>query len=221
MIFEAEDGQPLATRSILKGQSISADRIPPLLAAAVTAIEDRRFYQHGGVDFRAIARAAWHDLTGHQLEGGSTITQQLARRLYLSPERTLTRKVQEVVLAIWLELRFSKNEILARYLNTTYFGDGAYSADSAALRYFGKSTQQLSLSEAAMLAGLIRAPSAKLWVPDHAKDRRFSGDCGARRGHILSATCRGVWPPHRTISPRPAVLLSAFSPSPLYAGRPA
>ena len=158
-VFEAEDGRPFATRGILKGQGISADRIPPLLASAVTAIEDRRFYQHGGIDLRAIVRAAWHDLAGRSLQGGSTITQQLARRLYLTPERTLKRKVQEAVLAEWLELRLSKNRILARYLNTAYFGDGAYGADSAALRYFGKSAQQLSLSEAAMLAGLIKAPS--------------------------------------------------------------
>ncbi len=180
MIFEAENGQPVATRSILKGQNISADRIPPLLAGAVTAIEDRRFYQHNGVDFRAITRAAWHDLTGRQLEGASTITQQLARRLYLSAKRSVRRKVQEAALAIWLELRFSKDEILARYLNTTYFGDGAYGVASAALRYFGKSAQELSLSEAAMLAGLIRAPS------ELAPDRNLA-HAQARASVVLNA----------------------------------
>ena len=159
MVFEADDGRPFAMRGILKGQGIAAERIPTLLASAVTAVEDRRFYQHGGIDLRAITRAAWHDLTGRRLEGGSTITQQLARRLYLSPDRTLRRKVQEALLAEWLDLAWSKNEILADYLNTAYFGDGAYGADSAAQRYFGKSAQQLSLSEAAMLAGLIKAPS--------------------------------------------------------------
>ena len=159
IIFEGEDGRPFATRGILKGQGIAADHIPPLLAKAVVAIEDRRFYDHGGIDIRSITRAAWHDATGRSLQGGSTITQQLARRLYLTPERTLKRKVQEAVLAEWLELRLSKNRILARYLNTAYFGDGAYGADSAALRYFGKTAQELSLSEAAMLAGLIKAPS--------------------------------------------------------------
>jgi 1A family penicillin-binding protein len=159
MVFEDEEGRPFATRGILKGHSISADQVPPVLASAVTAIEDRRFYQHGGLDLRAMTRAAWHDLTGRKLEGGSTIAQQLARRLYLSPERTLKRKVQEAALAMWLNLRFSKNEILARYLNTVYFGDGAYGVDSGALRYFGKNAQQLSLKEAALLAGLIRAPS--------------------------------------------------------------
>jgi penicillin-binding protein 1A len=159
MVFEGEDGRAFATRGILKGQGISDGQIPPVLASAVTAIEDRRFYQHGGIDLRAMTRAAWHDLTGRRLEGGSTITQQLARRLYLSPDRTLKRKVQEAALAEWLDLARSKNKILADYLNTAYFGDGAYGADSAAQRYFGKSAQQLSLSEAAMLAGLIKAPS--------------------------------------------------------------
>ncbi len=157
--FEGEDGRPFATRGILKGQGIAADHIPPLLAMAVVAIEDRRFYDHGGVDMRAITRAAWHDVSGRSLQGGSTITQQLARRLYLTPERSLKRKMQEAVLAEWLELRLPKNRILARYLNTAYFGDGAYGADSAALRYFDKNAQELSLSEAAMLAGLIKAPS--------------------------------------------------------------
>jgi 1A family penicillin-binding protein len=159
IIFEGEDGRPFATRGILKGKAIVADHIPPQLAKAVVAIEDRRFYDHGGIDMRAITRAAWHDATGHSLQGASTITQQLARRLYLTPDRTLKRKVQEAVLAEWLDLRYSKNEILARYLNTAYFGDGAYGADSAAQRYFGKNATELSLSEAAMLAGLIKAPS--------------------------------------------------------------
>jgi 1A family penicillin-binding protein len=159
MVFDGEDGQPFATRGILKGQAITADHLPPLLAKAVVAIEDRRFYDHGGIDLRAIVRATWNDATGHNLQGASTITQQLARRLYLTPDRTLKRKVQEAALAEWLELRYSKNEILARYLNTAYFGDGAYGAASAAQRYFGKTAQQLSLGEAAMLAGLIKAPS--------------------------------------------------------------
>jgi penicillin-binding protein 1A len=180
MIFDGQDGHPFATRGILKGQNLSAKQVPPVLADAVTAIEDRRFYQHGGVDLRAMTRAAWHDVSGHRLEGGSTITQQLARRLYLSPDRTLKRKVQEAALALWLEFRFPKKEILARYLNTVYFGDGAYGADSAALRYFGESTQQLSLSEAAMLAGLIRAPS------ELEPDRNLAG-ARARANVVLDA----------------------------------
>jgi 1A family penicillin-binding protein len=160
LVIEADDGRPFATRGIFKGEKISAERVPPVLSRAVTAIEDRRFYQHSGVDLLATMRAMWHDLVGHRLEGASTITQQLARNLYLSPERTLRRKVQEAVIAVWLEFHLSKEETLARYLNTVYFGDSAYGADAAAKRYFGKNAQELTLSEAAMLAGVIRAPSA-------------------------------------------------------------
>jgi len=159
LVFDGDDGQPFATRGVVKGQAITADHLPPLLSKAVVAIEDRRFYEHGGIDPRAILRAAWNDATGHNLQGASTITQQLARRLYLTPDRTLKRKVQEAALAEWLELRYSKNQILARYLNTAYFGDSAYGANSAAQRYFGRTAQQLSVAEAAMLAGLIKAPS--------------------------------------------------------------
>lgn len=159
MVFAGADGRPFATRGVVKGQAITAQHLPPLLAKAVVAIEDRRFYEHGGIDLHAIVRAAWNDASGHNLQGASTITQQLARRLYLTPDRTLKRKVQEAALAEWLDLRYPKNEILARYLNTAYFGDGAYGADSAAQRYFGKTAQQLSLGEAALLAGLIKAPS--------------------------------------------------------------
>ena len=180
MLFEAADSSAFATRGILKGQALSPDQIPPLLAKAVVSVEDRRFFQHGGVDLRAIGRATWHDVTGRRIEGGSTITQQLARRLYLTQERTLKRKVQEAALAFWLELKFSKKEILARYLNTAYFGDGAYGVDAAAHRYFGKSAQQLSLNEAAMLAGLIRAPSQL------EPDRNMAG-AQERAGTVLDA----------------------------------
>src|SRR5205085_3979976 len=125
----------------------------------VIAIEDRRFFTHDGVDLRGMLRAGWHNLWGHRVEGGSTITQQLARLVYLSPERTLRRKVQEIMLALWLESRLSKQEILARYLNAVYFGAGAYGVDAAAKRYFNKKAGELDLAQSAMLAGLIRAPS--------------------------------------------------------------
>jgi penicillin-binding protein 1A len=169
LVVEADDGRAFATRGIFKGEKLSPDQLPAILAGAVIAIEDRRFYQHGGIDFPATIRAAWHDLLGRRLEGGSTITQQLARLLYLSPERSLKRKVQEVVLAIWLESHLTKQQILARYLDTAYFGAGAYGVDAAAKRYFGKSAKDLSVGEAAMLAGLIRAPSAL--EPDRNLDR--------------------------------------------------
>jgi 1A family penicillin-binding protein len=160
LVVEANDGHAFATRGVFKGEKLSAGDVPPDLARAVIAIEDRRFYEHDGIDLRAILRASWRNLASNRIEGASTITQQLVRMMYLSPERTLKRKVQEAMLAIWLEIQLSKQEILARYLNTAYFGGGVHGIDAAAKRYFGKSAHKLSLGEAAMLAGLIRAPSA-------------------------------------------------------------
>jgi penicillin-binding protein 1A len=161
LVVEAENGQAFATRGVFKGEKLAAGDVPADLGRAVIAIEDRRFYQHGGVDVRGIFRAAWHNIAaGGAREGASTITQQLVRMTYLSPERTLKRKVQEAMLALWLEHQLSKEEILVRYLNTAYFGAGVYGVDAAAKRYFGKTARDLSLGEAAMLAGLVRAPSA-------------------------------------------------------------
>src|SRR6266851_2072907 len=160
LLYTAGTGVPFAARGVYRGERIAADHLPADLAHAVVAIEDRRFYQHDGVDPRGIARAAWHDLWGRgRVEGASTITQQLARLTYLSPERSLRRKVQEVMVALWLEARLGKEEILARYLNSVYFGASAYGADAAAKRYFAKKAGDLDLAESAMLAGLIRAPS--------------------------------------------------------------
>jgi penicillin-binding protein 1A len=160
LTFEGAQGEVFAARGVFKGDRLTAADLPPHLAQAIVAVEDRRFYQHNGVDFRGILRAAWRNSqAGSTREGGSTITQQLARLMFLSPERTLRRKVQEALLAIWLESQLKKEDILLRYLNTAYFGAGAYGVDAAAKRYFGKKASELSLGEAAMLAGLVRAPS--------------------------------------------------------------
>jgi 1A family penicillin-binding protein len=160
LILENRDGTGFATRGVLRGEPISADALPQPLTDAVIAIEDRRFHDHHGVDPRGILRALARAFgAGRLREGASTITQQLARLTYLSQEKTLTRKVQEAMLAIWLEKRLSKQEILARYMNAAYFGAGAVGADAAARRYFGKPAAELTLAEAAMLAGLLRAPS--------------------------------------------------------------
>jgi len=160
IVYATSDGTPFSARGIYRGEKLAPDRLPKNLEQAVVAIEDRRFFEHGGIDPRGMLRAAWRNLTGHRgTEGGSTITQQLARLTYLSPERTLRRKVQEIMLAFWLESRLSKKEILANYLNSVYFGAGAFGVDAAAHRYFGKKAADLDVSEAAMLAGLIRAPS--------------------------------------------------------------
>jgi penicillin-binding protein 1A len=160
LTFEGAQGEVFATRGVFKGDKLTAADLPAHLAQAIIAIEDRRFYQHNGVDFRGILRAGWRNSqAGGTREGGSTITQQLARLMFLSPDRTFRRKVQEALLAMWLESQLSKEDILLRYLNTAYFGAGAYGVDAAARRYFGKKAGELSLAEAAMLAGLVRAPS--------------------------------------------------------------
>jgi penicillin-binding protein 1A len=156
----AEDGSLLATFGDLFGQPLSLREMSPLLTRAVIATEDRRFYWHFGIDPIGLARAAAINLrAGHVVQGGSTITQQLAKILFLTPERSLARKVRETLLALWLERRFSKDQILEIYLNRVYLGAGTYGVDAAAHRYFGKSAKQLDLFESAVIAGLLKAPT--------------------------------------------------------------
>ena len=157
---EADDGRVFATRGVFQGQKVVAADLPPHLAQAIVSIEDRRFYSHWGVDPRGLARAIWRNFaSGGVREGASTITQQYVRLTSLTQEKTLRRKVQEAFLALRAESQMTKQEILLGYLNTAYFGAGAYGVDAAARRYFGKSAKTLTLPESAMLAGLVRAPS--------------------------------------------------------------
>jgi penicillin-binding protein 1A len=150
----------LATRGDRGGAVLSLKLMPNYVPQAFVAIEDRRFYEHYGVDPFGIARALIANILHRGVsQGGSTITQQLAKNLFLTQERTIHRKLQEVLLALWLERNFSKTQILELYLNRVYFGSGAYGIEQAAQRYFGKSARQLTLAEAALLAGLVRAPS--------------------------------------------------------------
>lgn len=154
------DGRELAVYGAGGGRAVPIERLPQHLIEAVISIEDRRFRYHYGVDPLGVARALLTNITsGRVVQGGSTLTQQLAKNLYLGPERTLKRKAQEAVLAVILETRFTKNEILELYLNRVYFGAGTYGVEAAAERYFAKSAADLSLREAAMLAGLLKAPS--------------------------------------------------------------
>ncbi|MGQ0570737.1 MAG: transglycosylase domain-containing protein, partial [Armatimonadota bacterium] len=156
----AADGELIASLFRENRQIVPLTSIPPVLRQAVLAIEDERFYSHRGVDPRGIARALWRNVReGELVEGGSTITQQLARNLFLSQERVVSRKVAEILLALEIERRLTKEEILERYLNQVYFGQGAYGVEMAARVYFGKSVKTVSVPEAALLAGLIRAPS--------------------------------------------------------------
>jgi penicillin-binding protein 1A len=154
------DGSVLAQRGEMAGANIALKDLPPYLPKAFIAIEDRRFYSHYGIDPLGIARAAVTNLLHRGVsQGGSTLTQQLAKNLFLTQERTMQRKLQEAELALWLERKHSKSEILELYLNRVYFGSGAYGVEAAAQRYFGKSAKNVTLAEAAMLAGLVKSPS--------------------------------------------------------------
>jgi len=154
------DGSVLASRGEMAGANIALKDLPPYLPKAFIAIEDRRFYSHYGIDPVGIARAAVANILHRGVsQGGSTLTQQLAKNLFLTQERTVARKLQEVELALWLERKHSKNEILELYLNRVYFGSGAYGVEAAAQRYFGKSARNVTVAEAAMLAGLVKSPS--------------------------------------------------------------
>jgi len=156
----AADRSPLATYGDLFGQPLSLKEMSPYLPEAVIATEDRRFYTHFGIDLVGLLRAASTDLAaGHVVEGGSTITQQLAKNLFLTPERSLGRKIRETLLALWLEHRFTKDQILEIYLNRVYLGAGTYGVDAAAHRYFGISARRTDLYQSAMIAGLLKAPT--------------------------------------------------------------
>jgi len=156
----AADGSVMARYGEVHGDAVRVADLPPYLPRAFLAIEDRRFYDHPGIDAIGIIRAGIRNLVAGRIrEGGSTITQQLAKNLFLTRERTMTRKIQETLLALWLEQRFTKDQILGIYLNRVYFGAGAYGIDAAANRYFGRPAAKLTLFEAAVLAGLVKAPS--------------------------------------------------------------
>jgi penicillin-binding protein 1A len=168
------DGALIATYGDLFGEPLKIKDLPPYLPEAVIATEDRRFYHHWGVDPIGLMRAAYVNFrAGHVVQGGSTITQQLAKNLFLTPDRTLKRKIQEALLALWLEHKFSKDELLEIYLNRVYLGAGTYGVDAAAHRYFDKSARQVTLYEAAAIAGLLKAPTrfSPAHDPDQAQKR--------------------------------------------------
>lgn len=156
----AADGSTLANRGDTGGRAVTLAELPRYLPNAFIAIEDRRFHSHLGIDPVGIARALVRNLTsGGVTQGGSTLTQQLAKNLFLTQERTAGRKIREAILALWLERNFTKDQILELYLNRVYFGAGAYGVEAAAQRYFGKSARSVTVAEAAMLAGIVQAPS--------------------------------------------------------------
>ncbi len=158
--IKSASGEVMARRGTFSGDDIRLDELPEYIPQAVIATEDRRFYAHFGVDPIGLVRALIINYrSGKVVQGGSTITQQLAKNLFLNPDRTIRRKIQEMVMAVWLEAKYSKVEILQLYLNRVYFGAGAFGVDAAARRYFSKSAKDVTLAEAAVLAGLLKAPT--------------------------------------------------------------
>jgi penicillin-binding protein 1A len=156
----ASDGSLIANRGETGGANVPIGEVPKYLPNAFIAIEDKRFRSHFGVDPVGLARALARNVSsGRTAEGGSTLTQQLAKNLFLTQERTLSRKIQEALLSLWLERNYTKDQILELYMNRVYFGSGAYGVEAASQRYFGKSARALTLGEAAVLAGLVQSPS--------------------------------------------------------------
>lgn len=169
-----ENGALLTNRGDTGGAAVRIADLPPFLPKAFIAIEDRRFFSHLGIDPYGILRAVSHNLlSGGMAQGGSTLTQQLAKNLFLTQERTVSRKIQEAILALWLEHKYSKNQILELYLNRVYFGSGAYGVEAAAQKYFRHAARNVTLPEAAILAGLMKAPTrlAPNRNPDGAAER--------------------------------------------------
>ncbi|MEZ5707865.1 MAG: transglycosylase domain-containing protein [Blastomonas sp.] len=154
------DGQPIARNGAVVDAPVEVAKLPPHVVHAFLAIEDRRFYDHWGVDPRGLARAAWSNFSGSGVtQGGSTITQQLAKITFLTPERSLTRKAREMLIAFWMEAWLTKDDILGRYLSNAYFGDNVYGLRAASLHYFYRQPEKLKPEQAVMLAGLVQAPS--------------------------------------------------------------
>jgi penicillin-binding protein 1A len=192
----SDDGSLIANRGDTGGPAVRLIDLPTYLPKAFVAIEDKRFYEHHGVDPVGMSRALLRDVIGGgSVEGGSTLTQQLAKNLFLTRERTLSRKIQEAILAFWLERRYSKDQILELYLNRVYFGSGAYGVEAASQKYFGKSARLVTLPEAAVLAGLMKSPT-KL-APDHnlagANERAAQVITAmAEQGHITEAMAKAA-----------------------------
>jgi penicillin-binding protein 1A len=160
MLLLSSEGKPIARRGAIKDKPVTIAELDSLTPAAFIAIEDRRFRRHWGIDPRAIGRAMVANVqAGGVRQGGSTITQQLAKTSFLNSDRSLKRKAQEVIIAFWLECWLTKDEILSRYLSSVYFGDGVYGLRAASRHYFGRSPEDLNLGQSAMLAGMVQAPS--------------------------------------------------------------
>jgi penicillin-binding protein 1A len=207
VIVQGPDGRVLASYGDLYGEPVKLYDLPPHVVRAVMAIEDRRFYGHWGVDPMGLARAAITNIiSGRIRQGGSTLTQQLAKVAFLTPERSFARKFREAMLALRIEDQFTKDEIVAFYLNRVYFGAGAYGLEAASRRYFGRPAKNLTLYQAAMLAGLLRSPSRD--NPHSDPDRAEARTAVVLRamveaGHISEAQAQAANKAKTTVMPPP------------------
>jgi penicillin-binding protein 1A len=198
LLLLSDEGRPIALRGAIKEAPVDVTRLNPLTPAAFVAIEDRRFYRHWGIDPRGMARAFVADMRGGGVrQGGSTITQQLAKTNFLSGDRTIRRKAQEIIIAFWLEAWLTKQEILSRYLSSVYFGDGVYGLRAAAHHYFHRDPERLSLAQSAMLAGVVQSPSRL--APTHhlaaaQKRSRLVLEAMADTGVITEARANSIAP---------------------------
>jgi penicillin-binding protein 1A len=177
VVFQSVEGEVFAAYGDIYGEPLELKDISPYIPQAVMATEDRRFYKHFGIDVIGLGRAFVANLrAGHVVQGGSTITQQLAKNLFLKPDRNLKRKVQELLMALWLEHRFTKDQILTLYLNRVYLGSGTFGVDAATKRYFDTSARQASLYQSALIAGLLKAPSRYSPLNDPEASRKRTAD---------------------------------------------
>ncbi|WP_174280057.1 transglycosylase domain-containing protein, partial [Sphingomonas bacterium] len=202
----ADDGTPIARRGAVVGAPVDAATLPKHVTQAFIAIEDRRFYSHWGIDPRGIARALVHNSTSDERsQGASTITQQLAKNAFLDSDRTVGRKLREVLIAFWLEARLSKNEILSRYLSNVYFGDNVYGLTAAARHYFGRAPRDLNVGQAAMLAGLVKAPSRLAPTSNlaGARKREMVVVAAMRDAGFLTAAGAAAVQPQRVLAQKP------------------
>jgi penicillin-binding protein 1A len=208
----SSEGTAIARRGATIGDPIDSATLPPHVVNAFLAIEDRRFYSHWGIDPRGIARAAWSNFSaGGVRQGGSTITQQLAKNAFLDSDRTMGRKFREAMIAFWLEAWLSKDEILSRYLSNVYFGDNVYGLTAAADHYFGRHPEALSVGQAAMLAGLVKAPSRL------APTRNLSGARDRQKVVIAAMVDAGMLDATEAARVRPSGVV-ARDPDPLPSG---
>src|SRR5258706_2902110 len=203
-------GRMIARRGLTSGEKVAMGELPVYVGNAFIAVEDRRFRYHFGIDPMGLMRAAYADLTqGAFVQGGSTLTQQLAKNLFLKPDRTFSRKMEEAILAVYLETRYSKDEILTLYLNRVYFGAGVYGLGAASERFFAKPARELSLTEAAILAGSVKAPSR--YNPEASSDAALS-----RADLVLAAMEENGFIDHRArqvaASTRPKIAHSFATP---------